>query len=90
MIIFMEENADMQKTANVAANLICQGFSLRVENKNGNGRFVLAVLSLAAKNLDVALLEKMPGVGECVANNEYYSKNYFHFEDPYTLFSWGV
>ena len=89
MVIFMEEAADARMVAKIAAKLVCDGFRIRVENKNGNGRFAVAVLGSAADDLDIALLKKMPGVAKCTQSNEYYNDNFHHFKDPYSFFPWG-
>lgn len=91
MIIFMEENADMEELDNLVRVLMNQDVSVKIKDKNGDG-FALALLGAAANAISASSVEQMPGVRRCAGKEEsakFYREHFALFRSCGSFFNWG-
>jgi len=89
MLVIYMEDTNFKTAEDVAKRLTLHRIDVQV--RNGGPRIILAALSLAADNIDVSCVKKMPGVIRCVKvkKSGYYARNWPHFKDASRFFGWG-
>jgi len=87
MIIFMK-NGDMKIAKELASELSAFG-NVQIKPANGDGKIILAVLSISAERLNLEDVEKMVGVESCQKSNEFFVMNHQYFQEAYQVFAWG-
>lgn len=86
MIVFMK-NGDMDLARDVAN--ASDEVDVQVSVAKANRPIILALLSLAADRLNLAEIEKMPGVDRCERGNDYFNDHWEDFEESWAVFGWG-
>lgn len=80
MIITMEKDVDISAVEIVARHFAKFGYDVQIKDKskNGDGRYVVAVLGSGATDTGV---EALDGVENCDDSNAYFDDHYPYFED---------
>ena len=87
-VIVMKESAGKDVVGELAKRLDTRGFSVSVCEKNGDGRYRLAI-SHDGKGFNESSVEALPGVERCEHGNDFYEEHRFHFRPAGTVFNWG-
>lgn len=90
MIVTMKPEVDKKQLEPVVRRIVGLGYDVQIQNKNGENKFVLALLGLGAeKSLDIVLRE-VGGVEKCDPQNKYFNEHHHKFVEAWAFFGeWG-
>lgn len=88
MIITMKPDANKLMLEKVVKEIVSQGFDVQVQDKNGNGRYIIAVLGSGSSTIIFG--NNISGIERKTEDNSYFSEHYLHFKEAWQFFSsWG-
>lgn len=87
VVILMKQNASKEMAGDIAMQFMQRGFDVHVKDKNGDGRYSLAVFG--AKLEPIQISADMQGVEKCEQRNDLFDSDRFHFKRAMQFFQWG-